>query len=283
MNNSNTSNLQIGIRLHDMEPVSLEERLVLAKEKGFTCAHLASKLIYSEYHIDRHGLTPGLAAHLRRKFSENGIDIAVYGCYLNLANPDPHRLHEIIEEYKANIRFAAWLGASLVGTETGAPNTEYTYCPQCHEEEALVFFLKNLKQVVDYAGSYGITIAIEPVWRHIIYNPQRTRIALDTIGRDHLQIIFDPVNMLAECNHLQQKELFHEMLELNGNDIVLLHAKDYTVDGSELIACAPGSAGNLDYSEILAWLKEHKPHLHVTMENTTPENAVEAMNFLKGF
>ena len=62
-----------------MEPVSLEERLVLAKEKGFTCAHLASKLIYSEYHIDRHGLTPGLAAHLRRKFNENGIDIAVYG------------------------------------------------------------------------------------------------------------------------------------------------------------------------------------------------------------
>ena len=179
--------------------------------------------------------------------------------------------------------FAAWLGASLVGTETGAPNIEYAYCPQCHEEEAFVFFLKNLKQVVDYARSYGITIAIEPVWRHIIYNPQRTRIALDTIGRDHLQIIFDPVNMLAECNHLQQKELFHEMLELNGNDIVLLHAKDYTVDGSELIACAPGSAGNLDYSEILAWLKEHKPYLHVTMENTTPENAVEAMNFLKGF
>ena len=277
------SNLQIGIRLHDMEPVSLEKRLSLAKEQGFTCAHLASKLIYSEYKIDRHGLTPGLASHIKNEFQKNGIDIAVYGCYLNLANPDPDQLNEIIAEYKANIRFASYLGASLVGTETGAPNTEYRYCPQCHEEEAFVCFLKNLKTVVDYAASYGITIAIEPVWRHIIYNPRRTRIALDTIGNDHLQIIFDPVNMLCVGNHEEQDALFEEMLSLNGNDIVLLHAKDYVVQGDDIVACAPGVSKNLNYTKILAWQQKKKPYLQATIENSTPENAVASKNYLANF
>ena len=48
------SNLQVGIRLHDMEPTSLENRLALAKEQDFSCIHLASKIVYKEYGIDRH-------------------------------------------------------------------------------------------------------------------------------------------------------------------------------------------------------------------------------------
>lgn len=150
------SNLQVGIRLHDMEPTSLENRLALAKEQDFSCIHLASKIVYKEYGIDRHGLTPGLAAHIRRECEKNNLNIAIYGCYLNLANPDQTQLNEITEEYKANIRFAHWLGAPLLGTETGCPNTTYSFCPEAHEEEALVYFLKNLKTVVDYAQHYSV-------------------------------------------------------------------------------------------------------------------------------
>lgn len=275
------SNLQVGIRLHDMEKTTLENRFSLAKEQGFQCVHLASKLVYSEYQIDRHGLTLGLASHIRRELQKNDLDLAMYGCYLNLANPDPEQLHEIIEEYKANIRFASYLGASIVGTETGAPNTTYTFCPQCLEEPALLYFLKNLKTVVDYATSYGITIAIEPVWRHIIYNPIRTRFALDFIDSPNLQIIFDPVNMLSSDNHKEQEALFSEMLERNGKDIVLLHAKDYQEENGEIVAYAPGSTGNLDYTNIIKWQQNNKPFLQATIENSTPENAIMARNFLQ--
>ena len=33
--------LQIGIRLHDIEPGTLEQRVMRAHEQGFTCGHLA--------------------------------------------------------------------------------------------------------------------------------------------------------------------------------------------------------------------------------------------------
>ena len=275
--------LQVGIRLHDMKKTNLIDRFRLAKEQGFSCIHLASKLIYSEFNISSDGLTPGLASYIKKALNKYDLDIAVYGCYLNLANPNKLQLDNIISEYKANIRFASYLGCNVVGTETGAPNEEYQFTPECHTETALSYFLQNLKTIVNYAQSYRITIAIEPVWKHIVYNPQITRFVLKSINADNLKIIFDPVNMLSIENYTYQENLFKEMIALNGNDIIVLHCKDFFIDKNNIIAIAPGVSKNLDYKYILNWQKKYKPYLQATIENSTPENAVNARLYLESF
>ena len=37
--------MQIGIRLHDTKKGTLEERVAIAEEQGFSCAHLALKKV----------------------------------------------------------------------------------------------------------------------------------------------------------------------------------------------------------------------------------------------
>ena len=69
-----------------------------------------------------------------------------------------------------------------VGTETGAPNAEYKFCPECRSDEALATFIRNFKPVVRCAEQYGVTIAIEPVVKHIVYDARRARTVLDEIG-----------------------------------------------------------------------------------------------------
>ena len=127
-------------------------------------------------------LTPGYAAYLRRLFAKNELDIAVLGNYLNLAHPDADALHAIQEKYYAHIRFASLLGCGMVGTETGAPNAEYKFCPECRSDAALATFITNFKPVVRCAEQYGVTIAIEPVVRHIVYDARRARPVLDELG-----------------------------------------------------------------------------------------------------
>uniref|UniRef100_UPI000A55E6FC hypothetical protein n=1 Tax=Clostridium sp. NkU-1 TaxID=1095009 RepID=UPI000A55E6FC len=80
--------MQIGIRLHDIAPGTLEERVKIAHEQGFACAHLALAKTVQEHSVENSALTPGYAAYLRKKFAEHDVDIAVLGCYLNLAHPD---------------------------------------------------------------------------------------------------------------------------------------------------------------------------------------------------
>lgn len=79
--------MQIGIRLHDTKKGTLEERVAIAEEQGFSCAHLALKKVISEYSVADSALTPGFSCYLKKLFAAHHLDVAVLGCYLNLATP----------------------------------------------------------------------------------------------------------------------------------------------------------------------------------------------------
>ena len=273
--------MQLGMRLHDIKKAPLPERLKIAEEQGFACGHLALSKVISEYPVDDGALTPGYALYLKRLFEKYHLDIAVLGCYLNLANPNPESLAKITHRYLAHIRFASLLGVGVVGTETGAVNEEYRFEEKNHSDEALEIFIRNVKPVVEYAEKMGVIFAIEPVYKHIVCNPIRARRVLDEIGSPNLQIIFDPVNLLDSCNYRDRDAIIEEAIDLLGEDIAMIHIKDFVVQDGELVSVAAGT-GEMDYGKIIRFIKERKPYVHVTLENTVPENAVEARRYIQG-
>ena len=257
--------MQLGIRLHDIKKAPLEERLAIAKEQGFLCGHLALSKVITEYPVDDGALTPGYAMYLKKIFAKNDLDIAVLGCYLNLANPDEGQLAKITHRYLAHIRFASLLGVGVVGTETGAVNEAYKFEGKNHSDEALDIFIQN----------------VEPVWKHIVCNPKRAQKVLDEIASPNLQIIFDPVNLLDISNYQNRDVIIEEAIELLGDDIAMVHMKDFVVQDGKLVSVAAGT-GEMNYEKIIRFIKERKPYIHVTLENTTPENAVQSKEYIQG-
>ncbi len=275
--------MQIGLRLHDSVELPLPERLRAVKEQGFACVHMALSKTCGET-ADTPALTPGYAMHLKRVFAEAGLDIAVLGNYLNLANPNPASLREITRKYEAHIRFAALLGCGMVGTETGAPNEQYAYDKEaCHSEEALRTFITNVKPVVRYAEQMGVILAIEPVYTHIVWNPKRARIVLDAVDSPNLQIIFDPVNLLHADNLHRRDEVIAETIELLGDDIAMIHLKDYRQkqDGTGGLTAMACGLGEMDYRAVCRFAEERKPWIQATLEDTKPENAVAAREYIE--
>lgn len=278
--------MQLGIRLHDVnaslseEYQTLEKRAEKAREEGFSCVHLAYSKVIKGYTFDNCALTEGLARYTRRVFEKENLDVAVLGCYLNLAHPDAGKLKEIQSRYYGNIRVASLLGASVVGTETGAPNAAYKTDANTHSKEALETFIKGLAPVVECAEKYGVSMAIEPVWKHIVYSPERARIVLDAIGSRNLRIIFDPVNLLCVENMEQREEIFAKTIELLGDDIAVVHLKDFVPEGNDLTSIAAGT-GMMDYRQILKFMKERKPFIQATLENTNNDNAVASRLYLE--
>ena len=257
--------LQFGIRLHDAVDVPIEERLPIIKEQGFTCAHVALSKVIKSNSVANEALTPGYAMYLKRLFDKNELDCAVLGCYLNLAN----------------IRFAAHMGAGVVGTETGAPNTEYKFEEACWSDWALERFIDGLRPVVEYAEKMGVLVAIEPVVRHIVCNPVRARKVLDEINSPNLRIILDPVNLLETYNYEKQDEIFDQAIELLGKDVAVLHVKDFVVQDGKLIS-VPVGFGQCHWDRIMPYMKKEKPYMHATLEDTKPGNAVEALHYIQG-
>lgn len=272
--------MQLGIRLHDVKKAPIEERVQIAREQGFACAHVALSKLISEYPTDDGALTPGFACYLKRVFQKNDMDMAVLGCYLNLANPNQESLKKIQNRYLTHLRFASLCGVGVVGTETGAVNEKYQFEEANHSMEALNVFVNNLRPVVEYAEKMGVILAIEPVYKHIVWNPVQARKVLDTINSPNLQIIFDPVNLLDLSNYRERDAIFEEAIDLLGPDIAMIHIKDFVIKDGKMDSVAAGT-GEMNYDRIMKFIKERKPFVHVTLENTVPENAVQSRKFIQ--
>jgi len=271
--------LNIGIRLHDTVPGTLAERVNSARSQGFSCAHLAlSKALGAEF-IQPERLTPGLAAYVRKSMGD--MDITVLGCYLNPTHPDEAVYRDIFDKYVAHLRFSRFVNAGMVGTETGNPNAEYAYDPTLsHTERALDFFIERFEPIVRAAEKLGAIIAIEPVYKHIVWCPSAARRVLDEIASPNLGIIFDPVNLLHADNIHRRDALMDAALELLGKEILTIHLKDFVVDASGQPVHSVIGKGEMEYTQLFRYVKANKPCIGMTLEDTTPEDAPGALAYL---
>ena len=245
--------MQIGIRLHDVnaglapELQTMEARAEKAREEGFSCVHLAFSKVIKGVAFDNCALNEGLAMHTKRVFAKNDLDVAVLGCYLNLAHPDPAKLRDIQSRYYGHLRVTALMGAGVVGTETGAPNPEYKMDANTHTDEALDTFIRGLAPVVECAEHWGVSVAIEPVWKHIVYDADRALRVLGAIRSPNLRIILDPVNLLYAGNADDRERVIGDAIDKLGEHVAVVHLKDFVRDGDELRSIAAGTGNKTLY------------------------------------
>lgn len=278
--------MQIGIRLHDVNTgcpealQTMEQRAAKAREEGFSCVHLAYAKVIKGVTFDDAALNEGLAKYTKRVFDSNGLDVAVLGCYLNLAHPDPAKIAEFKSRYYGHLRVASLAGACVVGTETGAPNAQYKLDANTHSQEALDIFTRNLADVVEVAEKYGVTMAIEPVWNHIVYNADRAVQVLNSIQSPNLRIIFDPVNLLCMENADNREAVFQDAMDKLCDKIAIVHLKDFVRQDGKLVSVAAGT-GEMQYDNILRFIKARKSFIQATLENTCNDNAVAARELIQ--
>jgi len=271
--------MNIGIRLHDTAPGSLEQRLDSARAQGFSCAHLALSKVISDFLMDDAPglLNDDLAARVRAAFEDRGMGCAVLGCYLKLATDDAEALAHTRDIYRAHLRFAGKIGAGVVGTETPL-SPGVNLAP--YSEEAFQLFLKCVRPVARHAEEEGALLAIEPVACHIVNTPEKAERMLDALKSDSVRIILDAVNLLTRENCGQADAIVDEAIRRLGDRVSVLHLKDYTVDPGAFMtkACACGT-GLMRYDRLLSFGVARG--LPMTLENTRPDNAEASRLFLE--
>ncbi len=271
--------MNIGIRLHDTAPGSLEERLGFARAQGFSCAHLALSKVVDGFKMDDapDRLDGDMAGRVKRAFAENKLECAVLGCYLKLATTDGEALARTQAVYRAHLRFARMMGAGVVGTETPlAPGVKL----DSDGPEALELFIRCVEPLARCAEEEGAILAIEPVACHVVNTPLRMEQVLDALKSDHVRVILDAVNLLTRDNHTDADAIVEEAIRRFGDRVSVLHMKDYTVDPDAYMtkACACGT-GLMHYDRLLKFAGEK--NLPMTLENTAPENAEAARRLLE--
>ena len=245
--------IEIGIRAHDLPAATPAELLACTKKLGISYVQLAPRKSFSQIPWSSSTFTPGLAAKIRKDLGD--LRISVLGSYIDLlAEGDARAEQKAI--FEQNMLFAKYLGAGVVGTETGMSD---------HSEADFQKVLQFVKELVRDAEKLGVIVAVEGVWCHTIHSPLVMKRLLDAIDSPNLMTIFDPVNFINTENYHQQDEIIKQPFMLYPEKIAAIHLKDFTVKDGGVVGARPGN-GMLHTDLLLGCIKQYKPGLDIIIE-----------------
>ena len=279
--------MRIGIRAHDFGKLPPDELAARIAAKGLCCVQLALNKAIAGLDLQPGDLTPGLAWHIGQAFQRQNVQIAVLGCYINLSHPDPAARRPLLAYFNDHLRHARDFGCSGVATEPGSLNADWSFHPENASEHAYRALVPVVAELAAEAQRFGVIFGIEGVASHVLNSPARIRRLLDDVASNHLQVVFDPVNLLSMENYRDQDRIVKESFDLFGDRIAIIHAKDFSPGEGTLRQLRTGAGGGghsaaagLNYPLLLQWLKARKPGISILLEETTEATAGGCIQFI---
>jgi L-ribulose-5-phosphate 3-epimerase len=272
--------MNLGIRAHDIEASSIEELVGTVSQKGLSSVQLALGKSLKNVNTGLGSLSPGFGRYIGDAFRKKDIQIAVLGCYINMIHPDQTERRKALERFKEHIRFARDFGCNIVGTETGNVHAKMGYSEDNFTEKAFLEVVESVRELVAEAEKFGVMVGIEGGINHPVHSPQLMKKLLNSIHSNNLQVIFDPVNYMTPENYDKQEDVFKQSMELFGDRIVILHAKDFIIENN-WIKTVPVGKGLLNYELLFSLLKDKKPYINILMESTQEPYIDESIAFLR--
>ncbi|MDY3919877.1 MAG: sugar phosphate isomerase/epimerase family protein [Candidatus Limivivens sp.] len=268
--------MKLGVRAHDYGKRQIEEMAALLREEGYEAAQLVLPKAFTG--IDSYqDITLKHLEQIRRVFEMYQIDIPVFGCYMDLGNPDPEVREYAVSNYKRCLTYAKEVGARVVGTETAYPHLTAEEKKRWHP-----FMMESVKRIVEEAQRIDMRAAIEPVYWHPLTDLETTLEVLRAADDpEHLRLIFDASNLLEFPESTDQNSYWKEWLDAVGSFIDVLHIKDFSLSENREYQPKVLGAGVIRYEAISRWLHEQNRELYLIREEMDPCFAREDLAFMR--
>ncbi len=280
--------MKLGILAHTYGKLPVAELARKVAEEGFTSVQLALLKAIADIDCSPGKLSPGLANHIAEAFDREGVRIAVLGCYIDPVNPDEQARGADIRRFKEMLRLARDFGCGMVATETGSILTYRDSHPENYEEQGWNVLRETVNELADEAEKWGTTLAIEPVAGHTLHSLDHVRRLMAEVPSPTIGLLFDACNLLNEDRLPNQDALMRDAFENLGHRIVLAHAKDlefgeggFWAGGRQPRLDRPFGDGLLNKELLCSLLKQHKPHLDISIEGVTAADAKRSADELR--
>jgi L-ribulose-5-phosphate 3-epimerase len=274
-----SSALRLGVRAHDFGCDKPERLAARIAAQGFSCVQLALNKAIAGLNLQAGDLTAELAREIGGAFARHGVGIEVLGCYINPIHPDLPTRKKLLAYFKDHLRFARDFGCGIVALESGSVNADYSSHPANHGEPAFQEMLASISELVAEAEKSGVTVGFETVYCHTVSTAQKMRRVLDTIRSKNLRVVFDAANLLSPENFSEQTRIIPEALDLLGNDIAVVHAKDFVFQGG-VLKTVPAGRGELDFTPVLGFVRAQNSGVAVLLEEANESAAPQSANLL---
>ncbi len=168
-----------------------------------------------------------------RLTEEYGITLEALSGTFNMADPDEEARRRGCSQFRVQCRVASMLKIPVVSLCTGSrdPENKWRWHEDNSKQSSWDTLMRSTEILLGYAQEYKVILGVEPETANIVNTPQKARKYLDTFASPNLKIIMDGANLFGPGRTGDMKEVLEEAFALLGEDIVLAHAKDFTLEG----------------------------------------------------
>lgn len=267
--------MKLGARAHDFGRLPLPELCGIIAGHGFQTVQLAlTKCAEGVKSFD--DVNEDLCRSAREALDDNGLECAVFGCYVDLAAED----RDVREKAVGSFIRSMELNRDIIGAPVVGSESCYRRPGKLEKRRLFPYFLDSVDRLCEASEKLGTDFALEPVAWHVLEDVWLMRELLDRCDCPHFRVIFDLANVLDRPWVVDQKGYWEECFSLLGDRISAIHLKDIQMspEGQQIQVLI--GEGLIDYSVLKDWLKD-KPDMPVLREGIHPESAEQDIRQMK--
>ena len=271
--------MQIGIMSGTFDRATLEEALDAAVNHGISCMQFnlsSAGVTKIPTHIDG-----DLCDKVREEMGARNIAMTALGGTYNMIHPDVQRRADGLRDLRVLAAACERLGTSVITLCTGSrdPDNMWRRHPDNDTPEAWEDLVVSMRQAIEVAEEYQVTLAFEPEVANVVDSAIKARRIIDQIGSPYLKVVMDGANIFHAGELPHMREILDEAFALLGEHIAFAHAKDLDRDG-EAGHLAAGK-GLLDYDQYLSLLNDVDPDIPIVLHGLSEAEVDGCVAFLR--
>ena len=210
-----------------------------------------------------------------------GITLDALSGTFNMIDPDEDARARGCQQFETQCRIARLLEIPIVTLCTGSkhPKDKWAWHEDNLTEAAWSDLMRSTEKILRYAEDNGITLGVETEASNIICTPEKARRYLDDVGSPNLKIIMDGANLFHPEQVPRMGSILEEAFDALGKDIVLAHAKDFSLEGS--LSFVAAGEGELDFPRYIRLLEQCGYHGPLELHGLAQSQIEKSVAFLK--
>ena len=271
--------MQIGIMAGTIVRASLSETLDAVVDYGISCmqfdlGHVGLPTLPDQIETE-------LCNHIREEFEAHSISMSAINGTFNMAHPNEKHRADGLQGLRMLALACRKLGTSVITLCTGTRNASDMWRghPDNGSLEAWKDMAATMRQAVQIAEEYHVTLAFEPEVSNVADSPQKARRLLDEMGSPCLKVVIDGANVFHAGELPRMREILDEAFALLSKDVAIAHGKDLDRDG-EAGHLAAGK-GLLDYDHYLSLLNNLEFNVPLILHGLTETEVPESVAFVR--
>lgn len=271
--------MQIGIMSRTFARATLEEELEAVANHGIDCMQFGlSSAGVTE--LPTH-INSDLCDRIREEMGARNITMTALSGTYNMIHPDLQQRANGLRNLRVLASACDKLGTSVITLCTGTRdlNSMWRRHPDNDSPEAWDDLIISMRQAIEVAEEYQVTLAFEPEVANVVDSAIKARRIIDQIGSPYLKVIMDGANIFHAGELPHMREILDEAFALLGEDIAFAHAKDLDRDG-EAGHLAAGK-GLLDYDQYLSLLSNIDSAIPIVLHGLSEAEVDGCVAFLR--